>query len=99
MNEIKQNTQTGNESDRDFNQNLRNAGEKKMEKIKNQTTGMKINDIDTLLEEDLIPNKSLIDQYNRKKLEAKKLRSRLTRLADEIKVLGDKIKNIGVSND
>lgn len=76
------------------NENIKNTGDKKMEK-QNKETGLKLSEIDDLLEENIVPNQNIIAQYNRKKDEAKKLKARLERLMGEIKTLGNKIKGIG----
>lgn len=95
MNESKDTAELKNESrDSKNNVNIKNTGEKKMDKtIKD--TNVKINEIDDLLEENIVPNQNIITQYNRKKEEAKKLKSKLMRVAKEMKALGDKIKGVG----
>lgn len=98
MNESKENTDLRNESLKDSNQQFNSKstlGEKKMDKTNAKETNIKFNQIEDLLDEEIIPNKSLITQYNRKKNEAKKLKVRLVKLTQEVKILGDRIKGIG----
>lgn len=96
MNETLENADLRNESrDSKNNENTKNTGDKKMEK-QNNTTDLKLSEIDDLLQESIVPNQSLISSYNRKKEEAKKLKAKLEKLMGEIKSLGDKIKGIGV---
>lgn len=64
-----------------------------MEKAK-PTNNVKLTEIDDFLERDIVPNQSIITQYNRKKDQAKKLKIKLEKLMDEIKILGNKIKGI-----
>lgn len=93
MSEFKDQTEPRNESkDSKNNENIKNTGDKKMEK--NKTTNVKLTEIDDLLEENIVPNQNIIAQYNRKKEEAKKLKVKLEKLMGEIKVLGNKIKGI-----
>lgn len=95
MNEFTEQTELKNESkDSKNNENIKNTGDKKMEK-QNKATGLKLAEIDDLLEENIVPNQNIIAQYNRKKDEAKKLKIKLERLMGEIKTLGNKIKGIG----
>ncbi|PAF53017.1 hypothetical protein BKH42_08155 [Helicobacter sp. 13S00482-2] len=95
MNEnIEQTQELRNGSNKDSNLKHTNTGEKKMEKM-TKATSVNFVEINDLLEEEIVPNKNLIDQYNRKKEEAKKLKTKLLRVAEEVKVLGDKIKNTG----
>lgn len=94
MSEFKEQTELRNESkDSKNNENIKNIGDKKMEK-QNKATGLKLAEIDDLLEENIVPNQNIIAQYNRKKEEAKKLKAKLEKLMGEIKLLGDKIKGI-----
>lgn len=93
MSEFKEQTEIKNESkDSKNNENIKNIGDKKMEK--NKTPHVKLTEIDDLLEENVVPNQNIIAQYNRKKDEAKKLKIKLEKLMGEIKVLGNKIKGI-----
>lgn len=95
MSEFTEETELRNESkDSKSNENIKNTGDKKMEK-QNKVANVKLTDIDDLLEENIVPNQNIIAQYNRKKTEAKKLKIRLERLMEEIKTLGNKIKGIG----
>lgn len=95
MSEFTEQTELRNESkDSKSNENIKNTGDKKMEK-QNKVANVKLTDIDDLLEENIVPNQNIIAQYNRKKTEAKKLKIRLERLMKEIKTLGNKIKGIG----
>lgn len=95
MSEFTEQTELRNESkDSKSNENIKNTGDKKMEK-QNKVANVKLTDIDDLLEENIVPNQNIIAQYNRKKTEAKKLKIRLERLMEEIKTLGNKIKGIG----
>lgn len=95
MSEFTEQTELRNESkDSKSNENIKNTGDKKMEK-QNRIANVKLTDIDDLLEENIVPNQNIIAQYNRKKTEAKKLKIRLERLMEEIKTLGNKIKGIG----